>query len=217
MKNSCWPQLFETFPICTTSKCLTTGRVHRCQVSPDTDLLHCPSCKFMAPAVASPNSLRLDLRALFYVADDSERRRRRQIILWRKKKRKNERDGERVWERGDRRLPRLNLGPGVSDTHPRSRRGRARTELHTPTAKREQHSTRNWLIRLLPECKLFISTRRMCGSVSFVFPSFLLGAGHMTHHHLPVLLHLQAHICQAGIKQNGSAIKWLWQLSSHTS
>lgn len=100
MKNSCWPQLFETFPICTTSKCLTTGRVHRCQVSPDTDLLHCPSCKFMAPAVASPNSLRLDLRALFYVADDSERRRRRQIILWRKKKKKKrERRREGVRER----------------------------------------------------------------------------------------------------------------------
>lgn len=42
-----------------------------------------------------------------------------------------------MWERGDRRLPRLNLGPGVSDTHPRSRRGRARTELYTPTAKRD--------------------------------------------------------------------------------
>lgn len=41
-------------------------------------------------------------------------------------------------------------------------------------------------------------------------------AGFMTHH-LPVLLHLQAHIYRDRIKQNGSAIKWLWHLSSHTS
>lgn len=214
MKNSCWPQLFETFPICTTSKCLTTGHVHRCQVSPDTDLLHCPSCKFMAPAVASPNSLRLDLRALFYVADDSERRRRRQIILWRKKKKKKrERRREGVRERWQKapaskfRTWRIRHPP-TQPPWPRA---------HWTSHADCQKGRGNWLIRLLPECKLFISTRRMCGSVSFVFPSFLLGAGHMTHHHLPVLPHLQAHICQAGIKQNGSAIKWLWQLSSHTS
>lgn len=121
MKNSCWPQLFETFPICTTSKCLTTGHVHRCQVSPDTDLLHCPSCKFMATDVASPNSLRLDLCALFYVSDDSEPRREETNNPVGKKNKKW--DGEMVWERGDRRLPRLNLGPSISNTHSHSRRG----------------------------------------------------------------------------------------------
>lgn len=50
----------------------------------------------------------------------------------------------------------------------------------------------------------------------FCFPTFCLLADFMTHH-LPVLLHLRAHICRDRIKQNGSAIKRLWHLSSHTS
>lgn len=105
----------------------------------------------------------------FYVADDSERRRRRQIILWRKKKKKKrERRREGVRERWQKapaskfRTWRIRHPP-TQPPWPRA---------HWTSHADCQKGRGNWLIRLLPECKLFISTRRMCGSVSFVFPEF---------------------------------------------
>lgn len=63
----------------------------------------------------------------------------------------------------------------------------------------------------------FISKKDMRpSSLVVLFSHFCLLADFMTHH-LPVLLHLRAHICRDRIKQNGSAIKRLWHLSSHTS
>ncbi len=185
------------------------------------DFLLYPSCKYMTACVASPKSRAHDLCTLFYVADNSKWRQRRQIILWKKKERDSERARQRVWERGDRRVQRLNLGPAISNTHSRNLCVCAHISHRRP-AWRQKHFTWKlahplftWVIvfHLQEEvtwlCVCFLL-------LFFLFSQFPLLACNMTHH-LSVLLHLQAHICRARIKQNGRAIKWLWQLSSHTS
>lgn len=116
-------------PVCTTSKPVTG--VHTCPASPAP--LHCPSCKFMAAAVASPKSLRLDLCTFFHVADDSERRQTRQISL-----RKN--GGGEVWERGDRRAQHLNLQLTASSSHSRQPMCRCRYFPRQPP-RRERRLT----------------------------------------------------------------------------
>ncbi len=178
-----------------------------------TGFLHNPSCKFMATAVASFKSLQLDLCAPFYVADDSEWRERRQISLWKKEwKSETEKDRGIVRERGDRSVQRLNLET-KSNTHQR------RLCLCTHISHSGQKESSTYLGIDSFSCYLSYSLS-LAGNAALyfvcLFSQFSLLAGFMTHQ-LPVLLHLQAHIFRSGIKQNGSVIKRLWQLSSHTS
>lgn len=134
--------------------------------------------------------LKVDLCTLFYVADDSEWRRRRQINLRKR-------------------------------TSVRGQKGSASKfrayAIFSTQCLRIFFTLTTDSFSCYPSYSFSLAGG---GYVFFVvvvlFSHFSLPAGFMTHH-LPVLLHLQAHICRDRIKQNGSTIKWLWHLSSHTS
>lgn len=170
----------------------------------------CRSCKFMVTCIASPKGPQHDLCTLLYVADDRKRKRKtnkpvKKTMQWKKKGK------ERGCEWGDRIVFKIYWILYL----PFTRASIVSVHIcHTNDQKKKRftwnltHSLVTWVIVF----QLQQGDMWLC----FFPPQFSPLGNYMTHR-LPVLLHLQAHICLARIKQNGSTIKWLWQLSSHTS